>query len=327
MLNGKNNRIEMYYKYNFSIIIPHKNIPNLLCRCVSSIPRRDDTEIVIVDDNSDPDKVDFEHFPYLGEPNVKVIFDKSGLRQGRARNVGLQHAEGKWVLFADSDDFFFYSINNAMDDCLKSDADIIYYKSTNLESDTYKSDSARSGVTNTSIDTYLNQKAFGEDYIRYRHPAPWGKFIRESVIRTNHITFAEVLKANDALFSVLCGYYAKKIEVHDISLYCLTTRAGNVTSLFSPEALYAVATTETDLMRFMIDKNINNTPVFTIWENDVFSSLLSLKESNQTLYNQACRYIMERGFTELYINARMRYISNGRKKSAIISKIRNLIHI
>ncbi|MDO4955816.1 MAG: glycosyltransferase family A protein [Bacteroidales bacterium] len=317
----------MDYKYNFSFIIPHKNIPELLRRCVSSIPRRNDVQIIVVDDNSDPEFVDFEHFPFLGAPNIKVIFDKSGLRAGHARNIGLQYVEGKWILFADSDDFFFYSINKAMDDCLRSDADIIYYRSTNLDSNTYKADTTRSGVTNTSIDMYLNHKAFGEDYVRYRHPAPWGKFIRSSMIQSNNIVFAEVIKANDALFSIQCGFYAKKIEVHDISLYCLTTREGNVTSVFSPEALYAVATTETDLMRFMIDRNINNTPVFTIWENDVFASLLGLKESHDELYKKACRYIKVRGFTEQYIAKRLEYIANGRKKAKIVSAVRKLLHI
>ena len=105
----------MKYKYNFSIIIPHKNTPDLLKRCVSSIPRREDVQIIIVDDNSDEKIVDFEHFPFLGTPNATVVFDKSSKGAGHARNIGLEKAEGKWYLFADSDDFFFYffqSFNN-----------------------------------------------------------------------------------------------------------------------------------------------------------------------------------------------------------------------
>ena len=68
----------MDYKYNYSFIIPHHNLPELLKRCVSSIPKRDDVQIIIVDDNSDPSIVDFDNFPFLGEKNVEVIFDKSG---------------------------------------------------------------------------------------------------------------------------------------------------------------------------------------------------------------------------------------------------------
>ena len=37
---------------NYSIIIPHKNIPNLLQRCLDSIPNREDVQIIVVDDNS-----------------------------------------------------------------------------------------------------------------------------------------------------------------------------------------------------------------------------------------------------------------------------------
>jgi len=38
---------------NYSIIIPHKNIPHLLVRCLDSIPQREDVQIIVADDNSD----------------------------------------------------------------------------------------------------------------------------------------------------------------------------------------------------------------------------------------------------------------------------------
>ena len=55
---------------NYSIIIPHKNIPNLLQRCLDSIPNREDVQIIVVDDNSDPNIVDFDKFPGL---NLSLI--------------------------------------------------------------------------------------------------------------------------------------------------------------------------------------------------------------------------------------------------------------
>ena len=57
---------------NYSIIIPHKNIPNLLQRCLDSIPNREDVQIIVVDDNSDPNIVDFDKFPGLNRSNVEV---------------------------------------------------------------------------------------------------------------------------------------------------------------------------------------------------------------------------------------------------------------
>ena len=61
---------------NYSIIIPHKNIPSLLQRCLDSIPLRDDIQIIIVDDNSSPDKVDFNNFPGLDRDDTEVYLTK-----------------------------------------------------------------------------------------------------------------------------------------------------------------------------------------------------------------------------------------------------------
>ena len=55
---------------NFSIIIPTKNIPDLLLRCLESIPQRSDIEIIVVDDNSDREIVDVKNYP--GTNNQQV---------------------------------------------------------------------------------------------------------------------------------------------------------------------------------------------------------------------------------------------------------------
>ena len=103
--------------YNYAIIIPHKNCPDLLQRALDSIPEKDDIQVIIVDDNSDATKVDFENFPGLGRKNTIVVFDKSGKGAGRARNIGLSKIENntKWILFLDADDFFSYRIEEILE--------------------------------------------------------------------------------------------------------------------------------------------------------------------------------------------------------------------
>ena len=55
---------------DYSIIIPSKNLPDLLQRALDSIPRRDDIQVIVVDDASDPGLVDFDAYPGLGDPRV-----------------------------------------------------------------------------------------------------------------------------------------------------------------------------------------------------------------------------------------------------------------
>ena len=118
---------------NYSIIIPHKNIPDLLQRCLESIPRREDVQIIVVDDNSDSGKVDFGHFPGIGELCVEVYFTKEGRGAGYARNIGLKYARGKWLLFADADDFYNTDFLSVLDEYCHQDIDILYFATNGIK--------------------------------------------------------------------------------------------------------------------------------------------------------------------------------------------------
>ena len=58
---------------SFSIIIPHKDIPNLLMRCLRSIPVSEDIQVIVVDDNSADADTYLDRYPELSRPLFKVI--------------------------------------------------------------------------------------------------------------------------------------------------------------------------------------------------------------------------------------------------------------
>ena len=45
-------------------------------RCLDSIPPRDDVQIIVADDDSSPDVVDFAHFPGSDRADVEILFTK-----------------------------------------------------------------------------------------------------------------------------------------------------------------------------------------------------------------------------------------------------------
>ena len=153
-------------RINYSIIIPHRNIPLLLRRCLDSIPRRMDIQIIVVDDNSDPGQVDFEHFPGLDEPCVEVYFTKEGKGAGYARNIGLKHAKGKWLLFADADDFYKESLLLSLDPYIDATFDIVYFGADSVNSETLAF-SDRSVVLNQVIDMYNTSDVHSVDLLKY----------------------------------------------------------------------------------------------------------------------------------------------------------------
>jgi glycosyltransferase involved in cell wall biosynthesis len=206
---------------NYTIIIPHKNIPQLLQRCIDSIPIREDLQIIIVDDNSDAVHVDFTHFPGQERHDTKIIFDKSGKGPGHARNIGLEKAEGKWILFADADDFFNYCITDILNQYSDSDADIIFCNANSIDSDSYIN-SVRSYPNNEFINMFFDK---GHEWqLRYEFGEPWAKIISHQLILENQVVFDETPIHNDTRFSYLIGYYAKSIIADRRALYCVTTR-------------------------------------------------------------------------------------------------------
>ena len=121
----------MKNKIAYSVIIPHHDTPDLLQRCLESIPRREDLEIIIVDDNSNLSKEDFDTFPGLGEKNVEVIFSKEGRGAGYVRNLGVEKSSGDWLIFADADDFFTSNMAFVLDKYKNNHTlDLVFFNST-----------------------------------------------------------------------------------------------------------------------------------------------------------------------------------------------------
>lgn len=211
----------------FSIIIPHKGIPDLLMRCLRSIPVSEDIQVIVVDDNSTDADTYLERFPELSRPYLEFIRTKTG-GAGYARNIGLDHAKGKWLLFADADDFFVGNMYDIINTHVDSDADVIYFQKRAVYSDDINRKSPRSGYLDRIMDIYL--KTGDELPVRTRHHVPWGKMIKKSLIENHRIRFEEIKYSNDILFSVHVGCFANKIEAIDTVLYVVTSREGSLHS-------------------------------------------------------------------------------------------------
>ncbi len=215
---------------NYSVIIPHKNIPALLERALASIPVRDDVEIIIVDDASDPAVVDFGNFPGTGRPDTRVVFrDGSDGRRGpgAARNDGLALATGRWLVFVDADDLFTPEAGALMDKYSDSGADIVFMGNTWVDTETLEPVGGRTHQA-LHIDAYLRRG--DERGLRYRMYAPWGKFTKRSLVEEHGIRFSEAPYAEDMIFAVGSGHFARTIVCDPTPLYCYTRRSGALSS-------------------------------------------------------------------------------------------------
>lgn len=276
----------------YSIIIPHHNIPKLLQRLLDSIPQRNDTEIIVVDDNSSSDIVDFEHFPGYNRADVQLIFDKRGGYGGYARNIGLSVARGKWILFADSDDYFNYCINDILNEYhdLDHQTDIVFFNANSVDCEKY-TNSNRCNLLNNWITAYYNNSKSKEIILRYRFGEPWCKLIRRSLIIEQNIRFEERSIHNDTAFSYLVGFHARSIKVDERALYCITTRIGSVSKEISEKKKLERIENFGSSARFFTNHGI------PIHETRHFHQLYKCKKENTNTFNDGMKILHRLGFS------------------------------
>ena len=235
---------------NYSVIIPHHNCPDLLRRLIDSIPEREDIQIIVVDDASDPQVVDFSKYVFPQNKNIEFyqVPRSESKWGGHARNVGIEHSKGKWLLFADSDDFYTKEAFDILDKYLDSDIDVIYYNCRSVNSKTLEP-AYRTNHINVKIKGYLSNPC--EDNInqlKYNVHEPWNKLVRHSFLAKYGIRFEEVKKANDILFTFMVGFFAQKTAVEADFVYVCTYRDESITYSIN-KIEYAVRRYEFELSR------------------------------------------------------------------------------
>ncbi|MBN2485922.1 MAG: glycosyltransferase family 2 protein [Bacteroidales bacterium] len=221
---------------NYSIIIPHKNTPDLLQRCLDSIPERTDVQIIIIDDNSSPEKVNFDCFPGKDRKDTEIIFSKgkSGKGPGYARNAGMSVARGKWVIFSDADDYFTQSFNELLDKHIDDKNEIVFFKCLR---ETIEGTISDYPLINNAIDKAIESKT--PDSIALGVPCPWGKFIKRNFIVKHGIRYQEITGGDDILFSIRLALNLKNWAACEPRLYCVADRPGSLTRNNNWQSFYS----------------------------------------------------------------------------------------
>lgn len=217
---------------NYSFIIPHKNVPSLLNRLLNTIPDRNDTEIIIVDDHSDPNIVDFTNFPGKDKKNTSCIYLDASKGAGYARNIGITRARGKWLLFADADDFYTENIIDILD-AYKDDCstDIVYL---NAQSYFEKDGKTLPQSFSKYFDNYIKHRPYAEKVLRYNIWTPWSRMVKQKLVMDHNIRYEEIPVGNDKMFCLLCSKYAKQIAVESQIVYnYYVPEKGSVTRAYS----------------------------------------------------------------------------------------------
>ncbi len=205
---------------NLSIIIPHYNSSKLLEKLLSTIPVLNEIEVIVIDDCSDElELLQIKELYKNTKYKFTLLESSSNQGAGLCRNIGLKMARGKWILFADSDDYFIKNFYNIVSPYFSTNNDVIFFMPASIYIDNGEVADRHEKLVDR-LNRYLkNPKKKNELDVRYRFEVPWSKLISKDLIVKNKIIFEEVVASNDLMFSTAVGYYMSSFSISTDIIY------------------------------------------------------------------------------------------------------------
>ncbi|WP_327109522.1 glycosyltransferase family 2 protein [Nonomuraea glycinis] len=217
-----------------SIIIPAHNCRAYLDRCLTSaLVQRVSKEIIVVDDGSTDGSADLlDLYAAYHRGVVRVIRVEGGLGAGRPRNVGLDHAGGRYVFFCDADDHLGpEALERLVAMADRNDSDIVLGKivghGRRAPASMFQRSVERAELGDSAV--YNSLCCF--------------KLYRRQLLERHHIRFREgLLVGEDIYFSVHAYCHAETISVvADYDCYHLVARADGSSVMQRPDSRDPVA--------------------------------------------------------------------------------------
>jgi len=216
-----------------SIIVPIYNKQNAIKRCIDSVCSQSytDWELLLIDDGSTDNSARAIQ-PYLEDERIRYLYKENG-GVSSARNMGIEKAEGEWIIYIDADDYF---LPNALETLLE----VVSRHQVLI------------GVGN-----FWNEKG------QLRQEACWGK---DGIVRNNFRAWYFMMCMPRAGAAIFNASILKK-HLFDVDL----TRYEDAKSLFNILREYKVGYTSQKVMVYSLDDLGLSKPVIDISKDYIFS--------------------------------------------------------
>ncbi len=306
-----------------SVIVPVYNAEEFIERCLNSLIDQDftgDYEIIVINDGSTDGTPAIVEGIAKEHKNIRVYSQKNG-GISAARNAGLSHVRGKYVLFTDSDDFVERRYLSALYDAAeRSGADITCCNYRNVNSENTVGIGCifrhRPGVFNSAqmLGSLLRDITV-RSYI-------WNKMFRYELFSKNNIMFPLGKHFEDVRTMPRLFYHADKIAVIKDELYNYVQRKGSITGTMTPKKVFQYIGAYGGIRGFLDEVNVFAKYAFSFRflgikiAFTVLPMLVGCKRRDKTLkFRKVCKQAVKRLYG---------YASASPKRGGCPNKARNI---
>ena len=236
------------------VIIPAYNAHDTIEQTLCSIAYQTMTDLInvyIIDDYSKKDYSEivsfFGHFL-----NIKLIRLDQNSGPGVARQYGIDHSSGKYIIFIDADDIFSdsFSVKTLYDSIEKDNNDIVVGKFIEESNNTFY------------------------DHI---HDTTWlhGKIYRRTFLENNNIRFNNTRANEDNGFNQLCLLCNPKIKFIDDKIYIWRNNVKSITRINDHEYQLTGLEGFANNINYALEEGLKRNCKLEDFSNLAFSTLIS----------------------------------------------------
>ena len=215
-------------KVPITVIVPVYNVEKYLAECLDSIINQkinEDIEILCINDGSTDKSYEILNKYMLKFSNIRVI-NQSNRGLSETRNIGIKHANGKYIFFLDSDDY----LNSQTLEILYKEAEEknLQIVMGNMVFDYV--DKVNNFILERS--QYIQNKVItGLELLEYdyMHLYACNKLYLKDFIISNNLFFIENVTFEDFVFTPKVYAVAERVKYIDSSTYYYRQRENSIT--------------------------------------------------------------------------------------------------
>lgn len=186
-----------------SVILPTYNMELYLAQCLKSITLQSykNIEVIVVIDGATDSSFQIAKSFQDQDERFKVVWQENA-GSGPARNNGLMHATGEYIMFVDPDDWIDSNmVEDLLEAAITSGADLVIAGGKTVY---------ENNPTRNSIEQYENRLIKGRNNVREMYMdflaegklgAPTSKLFKAKLIKEHNIQFPDLRRSQDIVFN------------------------------------------------------------------------------------------------------------------------------
>ena len=204
---------------DISIIVPVYNSAKYMSRTLDSLINQTlkNIEVVCIDDGSTDESLKLLKEYAERDDRIKVYHQRNA-GVATARNAGLQHATGKYIMWCDSDDSYTSNMCLEMCNIMERRHVDMAICSQNVIYDAVDKD-LKKGTADYLCHKYVGNQVIDWQLITNTDVSLWNKIFRRDIIEKNKLRFPDGLLFEDAYFCNSYMLMSKTVYFTDHKLY------------------------------------------------------------------------------------------------------------